>query len=185
MQFLTSLEIGWLNGWIYSAIFLVVNCSAYIFAKRMTSFSWMTRKQVLLAGIADVATIGLCIFTIWKPIAYPGILFWTGNVIYILGLVITMMSITAFAKTPDDKPVTRGIYKVFRHPYYLGGYLSLIGIGLICREWLIILGTIVSMIPGIWSAKWEEEYLEETYGDEYIEYKKSGHVSAARESEEG
>jgi protein-S-isoprenylcysteine O-methyltransferase Ste14 len=184
MQLLTNLEIGWLNGWIYSVIFLVIACSNYIFTKRMTSFSWMTKKQFLLAGIADVATIGLCIFTIWKPIVYPGILFWVGNVIYILGLIFVIMSIVAFAKTPNDKLVTRGIYKVFRHPYYLGGYLSLIGIGLICREWLIILGTIVSMIPGFWSAKWEEEYLEETYGDEYTEYKKSG-VSAACEGEEG
>jgi protein-S-isoprenylcysteine O-methyltransferase Ste14 len=183
MELLADLEIGWLNGWIYSAIFLVISSSAYIFANRMTSFSWMTKKQVLLAGIADVATVGLCIFTIWKPIAYPGVLFWVGNVIYILGLVITIMSIVAFAKTPDDKPVTRGIYQVFCHPYYLGGYLSLIGIGLICREWLIILGTIVSMIPGFCSAKWEEEHLEETYGHEYIEYKKSGYVSAARESD--
>jgi protein-S-isoprenylcysteine O-methyltransferase Ste14 len=185
MELLADLEIGWLNGWIYSAILLVISSSAYIFAKRMTSFSWMTKKQVLLAGIAEVATIGLCIFTIWKPIVYPGILFWVGNVIYILGLIFVIMSIAAFAKTPDDKPVTRGIYQVFRHPYYLGGYLSLIGIGLICREWLIILWTMASMIPGFCSAKWEEEYLEETYGDEYIEYKKSGCVSAARESEEG
>lgn len=172
MELLANLEIGWLNGWIYSAIFLVIGCSNYIFAKRMTSFSWMTKKQFLLAGIADVATIGLCIFTIWKPIAHPGSLFWTGNVIYILGLVITIMSIVAFAKTPDDKPVTKGIYKVFRHPYYLDGYLSFISIGLICREWLIVFVAIASMIPGFWSAKWEEEHLEETYGDEYTEYKK-------------
>ena len=129
IQPLTNLEIGWLNGWIYSATLLVISSSAYVFAKRMTSFSWMTQKQFLLAGIADVATIGLCIFTIWKP-------------------------------------------KVFRHPYYLGGYLSLVGIGLICREWLIISVAMASMIPGFWSAKWEEEHLEETYGDEYIEYKR-------------
>ena len=70
MQLLTNLEIGWLNGWIYSVIFLVIACSNYIFTKRMTSFSWMSKKQFLLAGVADVATIGLCIFTIWKPIAY-------------------------------------------------------------------------------------------------------------------
>lgn len=172
MQLLANLEIGWLNGWIYSVIFLVISSSAYIFAKRMTSFSWMTKKQFLLAGVADVAAIGLCIFTIWKPILYPGILFWVGNVIYVLGLIFVTLSIAAFARTPDDKPVTRGIYRVFRHPYYLGGYLSLVGIGLICGEWLVIFIAIASMIPGFWSAKWEEEYLEETHGDEYIEYKR-------------
>ena len=62
MQLLTNLEIGWLNGWIYSVVFLVIGCSNYIFTKRMTSFSWMAKKQFLLAGIADVATIGLLKF---------------------------------------------------------------------------------------------------------------------------
>jgi protein-S-isoprenylcysteine O-methyltransferase Ste14 len=166
MQLLGNLEIGWLNGWIYSAIMLVVSSSAYLFAKRMTSFAWMTRKQVVLAGLADVAIVGLSIFTIWTPIVYPGILFWVGNGIYVLGLVLAALAIVAFARTPDDEPVTRGIYQVLRHPYYVGGYLSVMGIGLICREWLIILGTVASVIPGVWSAKWEEEHLREAYGDE-------------------
>jgi protein-S-isoprenylcysteine O-methyltransferase Ste14 len=170
MQLLANLEIGWLNGWIYSAIMLVISSSAYIFAGRMTSFTWMTRKQVLVAGLADVVIVGLSIFTLWTPVVYPGVLFWVGNGIYVLGLVLVALSIVAFARTPDDEPVTRGIYQVFRHPYYVGGYLSVMGVGLICREWLIILGTAASIIPGVLSAKWEEEHLRETFGDETREY---------------
>ena len=69
----------------------------------------------------------------------PGSLFWVGNVIYVLGLIIVAMSIIAFAEAPEGKPVTGGIYKILRHPYYLGSYLSLIAIGLVCKEWLIII----------------------------------------------
>jgi len=163
MHLLTDLQIGWLNGWIYSAIVLAVSSSAYIFAKRMTSFAWMTRRQVLLAGLADVAMVGLSIFTLWTPIVAPGILFWAGNAMYVLCLLYVIMAIAAFARTPDDQPVTRGIYRLLRHPYYVGSYLSFLGIGLVCREWLIVLGTLASIIPGIWSAKWEEEHLRETY----------------------
>jgi protein-S-isoprenylcysteine O-methyltransferase Ste14 len=172
MELLTDLQIGWLNGWIYSAVFTVVTCSNLAFTKRMAAFSWMSKKQVVLAGVADVVTIGLCVFTIWMPIAYPGSLFWVGNVIYILGLVIVAMSIVAFVKAPQDKPVTQGIYRILRHPYYAGSYLSLLAIGLICREWLVIIVAIASMIPGFWSAKWEEEHCEEAYGSAYVEYKK-------------
>jgi protein-S-isoprenylcysteine O-methyltransferase Ste14 len=173
MGFLANLQIGWLNGWIYSAVFMIIGCSNLFFTKRMTAFSWMRREQVLLAGMADVVATGLCIFTIWKPIAYPGVLFWVGNVIYVLGLIVVAMSIIAFVKTPEGRPVTGGVYKILRHPYYMGSYLSLIAIGLICKEWLIIIAAIASMIPGFWSAKWEEEYCEEAYGDEYVEYKKA------------
>ena len=129
-----ELRIGWLNGWIYSGVFMAVSLSAYVFARRMTSFAWMSRRQLVIAGMADVITTGLCILTIWKPIVYPGVLFWTGNLLYALGLIIEVLSIPAFATTPSDKPVTKGIYAVLRHPYYTGGYLCLIGIGLICMD---------------------------------------------------
>ena len=45
MGFLADLEIGWFNGWIYSALLLVIACSNFLFAKRMTVFSWMSRKR--------------------------------------------------------------------------------------------------------------------------------------------
>jgi protein-S-isoprenylcysteine O-methyltransferase Ste14 len=162
-----ELRIGWLNGWIYSAIFVAVACSAYVFARRMTSFAWMSRKQLVLAGLADVIITGLCIYTIWKPIVYPGVLFWAGNLLYALGLILVILAIHAFATTPSGRPVTRGIYAVLRHPYYVGSYLCLIGIGLICRDPLIVLMTAVSVIPGCWSAKWEEQHLVEIFGQAY------------------
>jgi protein-S-isoprenylcysteine O-methyltransferase Ste14 len=174
-----ELRIGWLNGWVYSALLMAVTCSAYVFAKRMTSFAWMSRKQLVLAGMADVLVTGLCIYTIWKPIVYPGLLFWAGNVLYVLGLMVVILSIRAFATTPDDQPVTRGVYALLRHPYYVGSYLSLIGIGLICRDGLIILGTALSIVPGYWSAKWEEEHLRDTFGHAHSDPTQSGRTPGA------
>lgn len=171
---MAELRIGWLNGWIYSAIFLGVACSAYVFARRMTSFAWMSRKQLLAAGMADVIMAGLCIFTIWRPIVYPGVLFWAGNVLYALGLILLILAIHAFATTPSGQPVTRGVYAVLHHPYYVGSYLCLIGIGLICRDRLIVLMTVLSLIPGYWSAKWEEQYLAEAFGHAYTSHPQSG-----------
>jgi protein-S-isoprenylcysteine O-methyltransferase Ste14 len=159
-----ELRIGWLNGWVYSALLMAVTCSAYVFARRMTSFAWMSKRQLLVAGMADVITTGLCIYTIWKPIIYPGMLFWAGNVLYALGLIAVILSIHAFATTPSDQPVTRGIYAALRHPYYVGSYLCLVGIALICRDPAILLIAVASMVPGYCSAKWEEQYLEETFG---------------------
>ena len=164
MGFLVDLEIGWLNGWIYSAILVLVSCSCYLFAKRMTDFSWMSRRQSLIAGSADLVIVGVCIFTLWTPIAYPGILFWVGNLLYLLGLIVVALSIIAFAKTPEDQRVTRGIYRLVRHPYYVGSYLALIAIGLICKEWFILVLSIASMVPGYLSARWEEQHCQATYG---------------------
>lgn len=162
-----ELRIGWLNGWIYSAIFMAVASSVYVFARRMTSFAWMSRRKFLVAGLADVIITGLCVLTIWKPIVYPGLLFWAGNLLYALGLVCVVLAIHAFATTPSDQPVTRGIYAVLRHPYYVGSYLCVTGIGLICRDPLIVLMTAVSIVPGYCSAKWEEQHVAETFGQAY------------------
>ena len=159
-----ELRIAWLNGWIYSAIFMAVALSAYIFARRMTSFAWMSRTQFGIAGMADAIMTGLCIYTIWKPIVYPGVLFWAGNLLYVLGLACVILAIHAFATTPSDQAVTRGIYALLRHPYYVGSYLCMIGIGLICRDGLIVLLTLVSVVPGYLSTKWEEQHLLQTFG---------------------
>ena len=110
-------------------VYFLVAASNYILDRRMTKFPGMTKEEFILGGTADAAQIGLLIFAIWTPIVYPGSLFWARNAIYILGLVIVIMSIMAFRKTPDDKPVTRGIYGISCNPYYIGSYLSVLSVG--------------------------------------------------------
>ena len=129
MYLLKNMELGLFNGWIYSLILLLVSHSGFIFAKRMPSFPSMTKTAIILSIAVSVFSYGVPIFTIWLPISSQGGYFWAGNVIFIIGIIIISMSIAAFNKTPDNKPVTTGIYKITRNPMYLGTFFSSIAIG--------------------------------------------------------
>jgi protein-S-isoprenylcysteine O-methyltransferase Ste14 len=101
--------------------------------------------------------IGICI-------AVPaGLLLLTAR--YQLG---TSFSVSAQAR----QLVTRGIYSKIRNPIYFFGNLLLIGFLLVLQKpaaWLLLL-IVVPM--QIWRARNEARVLEETFGDEYREYRR-------------
>lgn len=108
------------------------------------------------------------------PISYSGVLF------VIAGLAIAGVAAGSFAKagTPvvpfetSTTVVTTGLYRYTRNPMYLGMILVLLGVAL-------LYGTVTPLVP-IPVFAWiiqtrfvlpEEAFLEELFGDEYLEYK--------------
>jgi protein-S-isoprenylcysteine O-methyltransferase Ste14 len=69
--------------------------------------------------------------------------------------------------------VTTGVYGRIRHPMYLGGALSLAGLGLYLESATGICATVVLAWPGYWlSAAVEDRKLREKYGASYEAYRK-------------
>ena len=87
-----------------------------------------------------------------------------------MALFVLIIAGINFITTPLDKPVTKGIYRYFRHPFYLSHILSFIGIGIATASWIILLVAIIFFILGNIIANSEERYCKEKYGDTYKEY---------------
>jgi protein-S-isoprenylcysteine O-methyltransferase Ste14 len=69
--------------------------------------------------------------------------------------------------------VTTGIYSRVRHPMYLGGALSLAGLGLYIESATGVCATVVLAWPSYWWAAAEEERrLREKFGGTYAAYHK-------------
>lgn len=87
-----------------------------------------------------------------------------------LALIIQIATIINVANTQVDKPVTRGVYKILRHPIYFSGFLMYLGTGIACASWIILLCAF------IWIVFWhivvpaEERFLLEKYGNAYRKY---------------
>ncbi len=79
----------------------------------------------------------------------------------------------SFAVLPKAKELkTKGAYKFFRHPIYIGIALSCLGISLGMGSLPGILFTFLIIIPlNIFRAKKEEKELEKKFGKDYLEYK--------------
>jgi len=71
-----------------------------------------------------------------------------------------------------ERIVTDGVYSIVRHPQYLGGLLSHIGISILLSAWYSILSTpLIIAIIYLYSWKEEKELIRE-FGEEYEEYRR-------------
>jgi protein-S-isoprenylcysteine O-methyltransferase Ste14 len=98
------------------------------------------------------------------------ILFFLGLLFYLSGLGIYISAIYYFSINEWDKPVTRGIYRLFKHPVYLGFTLIMFGIALAGASWvLFVLAFIISYLSFIIAKREEQDCLAQ-YKDEYRKY---------------
>ena len=68
----------------------------------------------------------------------------------------------------DQQVVTRGPYRVFRHPGYTGGLLAMVGIGVVYANWLGLAGFAVPcLVIIVWRIRIEEAALLRTAGEGY------------------
>ena len=73
-----------------------------------------------------------------------------------------------------DKLVTKGLYRIFRHPVYIGIVLTLSGLFVACGSSPCLIYVLVVVIPlNIFRARAEEEVLLEQLGPAYQQYRDS------------
>ena len=94
--------------------------------------------------------------------------------IFFLIAVVTMKDSWRAGIPSEDKTaiITDGIYKISRNPAFLGFDLMYIGICIIYCNILTIAFSLFAIIMLHFQILSEERYLEKTFGDEYINYKK-------------
>ncbi|MGH2891799.1 MAG: methyltransferase family protein [Solirubrobacteraceae bacterium] len=116
----------------------------------------------------------------------PGASMGNGVVVFIVGMVLLTagaamrwasfwalgqyFTFTVNVSTDQDV-VTRGPYRILRHPGYTGGLLAMIGIGVIYANWIGLAGFVVPcLVIIIWRIRVEEAALFKTAGSAYRAY---------------
>jgi protein-S-isoprenylcysteine O-methyltransferase Ste14 len=96
-------------------------------------------------------------------------LFWAGTILYPWAAI----TLGAFFRTSvqlldGQRLVTRGPYRILRHPAYTAGMLVFTGIGLATGNWLSLVGAMLSVaIAYAWRIRIEEAALRERFGAEF------------------
>lgn len=113
---------------------------------------------------------------ITSPFTYLGI------VIIILALVLLVFISQTFTRVkthiepwkPTSAIIATGIYAYSRNPIYMAFCLVPIGVGIITNSLWILFSFLPSVLLVYFMAiKKEEAYLEEKFGEEYLQYKNS------------
>lgn len=67
--------------------------------------------------------------------------------------------------------IKTGLYKVIRNPTYLGLYILNFGVWLIWPTWTVFILNVLFIYTLEIQVRCEEDFLESTYGKDYLEYK--------------
>ncbi len=179
MTLIPAFEIGIWNAWILWVIQLLsmiipdffMNKEAKLRTKRAPQLVPFNKTEKILALSTHVIIMPFSIiYSIFLPLKLDTPWFYTGLVILILALVMSLMTTISFATTPVDKPVTSGVYRISRHPIYLSGFLLNLSIGIACASWVILLCAVLWIVLWHIVVPTEERFLTQKYGDAYREY---------------
>jgi protein-S-isoprenylcysteine O-methyltransferase Ste14 len=163
---------------IYILLFiLTVKLPRFRFWPPPSSRSWQFILAWLMVGVVGMCGIWLGLldldsaflfdFRIRLPLA--GIFFVFGNAIGGWGnLALGMRGTLGLG----NRLIVKGAYQYTRNPQYLGDSLIIFGFMLLTNSWMVWIIGILALALNILAPYTEEPWLEEQYGDSYLEYKR-------------
>ena len=175
MSLIPAFDIGVWNAWIFIIPYLLMNFGLpfLVINRKSTFWAWPSyarlERTYLLAGMVFMGS--MWIYSIFLPLSLGTAWFYGGLAVYLMGWAFLILALLVFTTSPVDKPNTTGVYRISRHPWYIGMFLLYIGTGIASASWvyilvaLLLLATYRSayMIP-------EERMCCEKFGDAYREY---------------
>jgi len=104
---------------------------------------------------------------------------WIGVVLYVAGGVLRLWPVFVLGKRfsglvaiqPGHALVTRGVYRVVRHPSYLGLLVSSVGWGLAFNTWVGVALAAALIPPLVARMNAEERLLLSQFGDQYAAFR--------------
>jgi protein-S-isoprenylcysteine O-methyltransferase Ste14 len=178
MQLFPALEIGWLNGWVLLAFeFLIQGSLLLIFPKdvvaRLFDRSGWSVKQKRYTIIGKVFSLACLVLIILTPLKIGSSVFILGLILYAIGLAGLVVAMLNFKDTPPDQPVTKGVYKISRHPQIVSLFFIFLGICLAIGSWAAFSALLLSRLFQHLGILAEEEVCLHQYGESYRAYMQS------------
>jgi len=179
MSLIPAFQIDLWNAWILIALNFSIPMFASLINKEGVARamgtgenapqSSKTQKMVLLVTHGIIMPVTM-FYSIFLPLKLETAWLYLGLPICFLAMIIGLMAGVSFATTPPDAPVVNGIYRISRHPIYLGGFLINLGVGIACASWFFIVCALLWIICMGIGVIDEERFLLQKYGETYREY---------------
>ena len=102
-----------------------------------------------------------------------------GSAVALTGLIIRVTSIIklrqqftyTITKIENHELIGTGLYKIIRHPGYLGQLIIFMGVSVCLSNWLSVLLMIIPVLSGyIYRINVEERFMAEHLGQKYLDY---------------
>jgi len=174
LSFIPAFELGVWNAWILVIPILIISFSDMrVTAARESGKAGdfqLTRKENRLTYAVFLPMVVSFVYAVFLPLQLGTTWLYSGLILYLFGVVFTIVAIRNFATSPKDKVITKGLYRFTRNPMYIGMLLMQLGVGIVGESWLYLLLTVVLMILLHANSSAEERFCLYRYGDDYEEY---------------
>jgi protein-S-isoprenylcysteine O-methyltransferase Ste14 len=176
MQFIPPLEIGIWNAWLFMGVFVLQMIAMFLADKRIREKSHVPddarRKRSekyagIIGNIIWFLAMGLSLFL---PLLIGTPWFYTGLFFFLIGLILIVAATFSFMTTSADQAITKGVYRLSRHPMYLATFFICLGSGTASGSGLFVLLVIIMAWCFHKEALVEERYCLENYGFSYQQY---------------
>jgi protein-S-isoprenylcysteine O-methyltransferase Ste14 len=175
MELIPTLKIGWVNGWTLLAIeFLFQGFLLLIFPKdvvsRLFDRSGWSVKQRVFTIIGKMFSLACLILIILSPLKINSSTFIVGLILYAIGLAGLVVAMMNFKDTPLNQPVTKGVYKISRHPQIVALFILFLGVCLAIGSLPALIALMLSKLFQHFGILAEEEVCLKSYGESYRDF---------------
>jgi protein-S-isoprenylcysteine O-methyltransferase Ste14 len=182
MSLIPEFELGLWNTWIFWLYYVLAIVPTWLMYRYIWKDDWKKAMDRLYTDISSNKTerrlgyiglpvmLALIIYSIFLPLKLYTVWFYVGLLIYLMGVIFSIIAEVSFATTPLDKPVTKGAYRISRNPQDFGAFLIMMSMGIAGASWLFLLLLMILIIVRDRGAIAEERFCLENYGDAYREY---------------
>jgi protein-S-isoprenylcysteine O-methyltransferase Ste14 len=175
MDLIPDLEIGWLNGWLALALLSLTEGILFLtfprkVVARLFDRSGWSQQQIAFTIASKVCAFIFLVLIALTPLKIGSPAFTIGVFLILLGLIGLVKALFDYKNTPLDEPVTRGLYKISRHPQIVMASMVLLGACIATGSWLALTMLALARLLGHLGIVAEEEICLKQYGDAYRTY---------------
>ena len=170
MEWFPRLGIGWLNGWILLAFEVSIQGSLLLLfpkdvVSRLFDRSGWSDKQKVFTILGKLFSLVCLILIILTPLKINSPVFIVGLIVYAIGLTGLVVAMLNYKDTPPDQPVTKGVYKLSRHPQIVALFILFLGMCIAIGSWPALLALAISRLLQHLGILAEEEVCLKQYGE--------------------
>lgn len=173
---MSSLNLGNFNGAIFFFVFLLANLILIgifpkHFSKRLFTIPYFNSKLEAVPSILYAVLFNTTmIYSLFLPISKGSLHSYVGISVFILSTICFIIALINYATTPPNQPVTKGVYRISRHPQQVFAIMLWMGCGVATSSFVIILSCIMQSVLLYPSMIAQERFCIEKYGARYENY---------------
>jgi protein-S-isoprenylcysteine O-methyltransferase Ste14 len=138
--------------------------------KRAAFFAPLIGNETAAYWFYQISNILIFIYLCFLKIAADPYWLYVGLVIYGLGILLCIVSVSNFAKPAENGINLNGIYRISRNPMYVAYFIYFLGCVLLTQSFILLAILIVFQISAHWIILSEERWCVKKFGEEYVNY---------------